>query len=40
LEAKLGFIINCVNVLWLKIFIYYKLSTASLQSSTGRLIMR
>ena len=34
LEAKPGFIINCVNVLWLKIFIYYKLSTASLQ--TGR----
>ena len=23
LEAKPGFIINCVNVLWLKIFIYY-----------------
>jgi hypothetical protein len=35
LEAKSGFIINCANVLWLKIFIRYKLSkTADWQSKS------
>ena len=35
-DAKPGLFILSIDVLWLKYLFFYKLSTVSLQSSTGR----